>query len=156
MVKGYFPLPLSAPMTLCIGSGIAYNNFSKDIESIHDVFPGCFCASHRNFLLSPTWGYGWLMGTFYDNKGGDSTFCYFFVSMRTTIFSDSSISKKLWFFHHHSFVFASRLTFITCAWYMVTGSTEIKVSIPKIAEHFTIEFTANISNIKSHGLRKLE
>ena len=35
--------------------------YAKGVERIHDVFPVCFCASHRNFPLSPTWGGAWFI-----------------------------------------------------------------------------------------------
>ena len=38
-----------------------YDDFAETIERIHDVFPVCFCAIHRNFPLSPTWGGAWFI-----------------------------------------------------------------------------------------------
>jgi len=35
--------------------GIAYDNFAKTVERIHDVFFVCFCTGHKCFLLPPTW-----------------------------------------------------------------------------------------------------
>jgi len=33
--------------------------------------------------------------------------------------------------HHHALVFASRLFFMICDWYTMTGIRKIKASIPK-------------------------
>ena len=49
-------MPPPVPVAPCVDSGIAYDDFAKAIERIHDVFLVCFCAIHRNFPLSPTWG----------------------------------------------------------------------------------------------------
>ena len=57
-------MPPPVPVAPCVDSGIAYDNFAKGVERIHDVFPVCFCASHRNFPLSPTWGGAWFMVAF--------------------------------------------------------------------------------------------
>ena len=35
----------------------------------------CFCAIHRNFPLSPTWGGAWFMVTFYNSRGGSTLDC---------------------------------------------------------------------------------
>lgn len=67
--KGYFFLPPPVPVTPCVHSGIAYDDFAETVERIHDVFLVCFCASHRNFLPSPTWGRAWLMVIFYTSEG---------------------------------------------------------------------------------------
>ena len=52
-IQGIF---LFAPVTPCVDSGIAYDDFAKAIERIHDVSLICFCAIHRKIPLSPTWG----------------------------------------------------------------------------------------------------
>ncbi len=63
-------LPPPVPVAPCVDSGIAYDDFAKAIERIHDVFLVCFCAIHRNFPLSPTWGGAWFTVTFYNSRGG--------------------------------------------------------------------------------------
>jgi len=57
-------LPPPVPVAPCVDSGIAYDDFAKAIERIHDVFLVCFCAIHRNFPLSPTWGGAWFTVAF--------------------------------------------------------------------------------------------
>ena len=52
------------PVALCVDSGIAYDDFAETVERIHDVFLVCFCAIHRKFPLSPTWGGDWFMVVF--------------------------------------------------------------------------------------------
>jgi hypothetical protein len=42
--------------TLFKNSRKAYDGLAKSVESTYDVFPVCFCARHRCFPLSPTWG----------------------------------------------------------------------------------------------------
>ena len=69
--KGYFSLPPPVPVTPCVDSGIAYDDFAKGVERIHDVFPVCFCASHRKILLSPTWGGAWFTVAFIIQRGGN-------------------------------------------------------------------------------------
>ena len=57
-------MPPPVPVAPCVDSGIAYDDFAKTVKRIHDVFLVCFCASHRNFPLSPTWGSAWFTVTF--------------------------------------------------------------------------------------------
>ena len=59
------------PVAPCVDSGIAYDNFAETIERIHDVFPVCFCAIHRNFPLSPTWGGAWFTVAFVIQRGNN-------------------------------------------------------------------------------------
>jgi len=63
-------LPPPVPVVPCVDSGIAYDDFAETVEKIHDVFLVCFCAIHRNFPLSPTWGGAWFTVTFYNSRGG--------------------------------------------------------------------------------------
>jgi len=70
--KGYFFLPPPVPVAPCVDSRIAYDDFAKAIESIHDVFLVCFRASHRKFPLFPIWGVAWLMVTFIIQRGGST------------------------------------------------------------------------------------
>jgi hypothetical protein len=51
--KGYFSLPPPVPVAPCVDSSIAYDDFAKAIERIHDVFLVCFCTSHRNSPFLP-------------------------------------------------------------------------------------------------------
>ena len=62
-------MPPPVPVAPCVDSGIAYDDFAKAIERMHDVFLVCFCAIHRNFPLSPTWGGAWFTVAFYNSEG---------------------------------------------------------------------------------------
>ena len=61
-------MPLPVPVTPCVDSGIAYDNFAKGIVRIHDMFFVCFYANHRKILLSLKFFAKTDIGSFPDNK----------------------------------------------------------------------------------------
>ena len=65
-------MPPPVPVAPCVDSGIAYDDFAETVERIHDVFLVCFCAIHRNFPLSPTWGGAALFTVAFINSEGGS------------------------------------------------------------------------------------
>ena len=73
VLKGYFPLPPSAPFPPCVDIGIAYDNFAETVKSIHDVLFVCFCASHRKFPLSPAANS--VIKLLYAEKGRQHFYC---------------------------------------------------------------------------------
>lgn len=58
------PMPPSVPFPPCVDSCIAYDNFAEAVESIHDVFLVCFCASHRKIPPFSHKGHTWFIVAF--------------------------------------------------------------------------------------------